>query len=157
MTWQTNDQGFKSKPAYIRIVYQAVKSVQTHHTSGGSVYALSYIYILSHPCLHMIDLLYFLVHVQCYVNVWPLVKRLQWHPNYSKHKTDFKRGLITDPHNYRPIAITGAASSTMIETVILQWLQVYIDTTDNQFRYRAKHCTEMCVFTLKSVIDQYLV
>ena len=55
------------------------------------------------------------------------------HGHLSKEFTDtmiipiikYKKGLITDPDNYRPIAITGVASKIM-ETVILQRLQVYI-------------------------------
>ena len=66
-----------------------------------------------------------------------------------------KKGLITDQDNYQPIAITLVALKIMV-TVILQRLQVYIYATDNQFSYKPKHSTEMCVFTLKSIIDNYV-
>ena len=66
-----------------------------------------------------------------------------------------KNGDITDIDNYRPIAITSVASK-VFEKIILSRIQDSLYTNDNQFSYKAKHSTEMCIFTLKSIVDYYI-
>ena len=66
-----------------------------------------------------------------------------------------KKGNITDPDNYRPIAIT-SVTSKIFENILLKRLQSYICTSDNQFGFKPKHSTDMCVFVLKQIIDYYL-
>ena len=66
-----------------------------------------------------------------------------------------KKGDITDIDNYRPIAITSVASK-VFEKIILSRIQDSLYTNDNQFSYKVKHSTEMCIFTLKSIVDYYI-
>ncbi len=66
-----------------------------------------------------------------------------------------KSGNISDINNYRPIALTTVASK-ILEKLLLVRLKDHLYTTDNQFSFKTKHSTDMCVFTLKSVIDLYI-
>ena len=66
-----------------------------------------------------------------------------------------KKGDITDINNYRPIAITSVASK-IFEKVILLKIKHYLCTNDNQSSYKPKHATDMCIFTLKSILDFYV-
>jgi len=66
-----------------------------------------------------------------------------------------KKGSVTDLDNYRPIAITGVASK-IFEKVMLMRLQGLLHTSDHQFSFKPKHATDMCIFTLKSIIDYYI-
>ncbi len=67
-----------------------------------------------------------------------------------------KKGNVTDMDNYRPIAITSIASKTF-EKLVLGRLQNVLSTNDNQFSFKSKHSSDMCIFTLKSIIDYYLM
>ena len=66
-----------------------------------------------------------------------------------------KNGDITDIDNYRPIAITSVASKVS-EKIVFSRIQDCLYTNDNQFSNKAKHSTEMCIFTLKSIIGYYV-
>ena len=66
-----------------------------------------------------------------------------------------KNGDVTEIDNYRPIAITSVASK-VFEKIILSRIQDCLYTNDNQFSYKVKHSTDMCIFTLKSIIDYYI-
>ena len=65
-----------------------------------------------------------------------------------------KKGDVTDRNNYRPIAIT-SVSSKVLEKVILQRFSSYLEIIDHQFGFKGGHSTDMCVFTLKQIIDFY--
>ena len=66
-----------------------------------------------------------------------------------------KKGNVTDVDNYRPIAITSIASK-ILEKILLVRVQDYLYTSDNQFSFKSKHSTDLCIFTLKSIIDYYV-
>ena len=66
-----------------------------------------------------------------------------------------KKSNITDPDNYRPIAIATVASK-IFENIILHYIKDCLYTSDNQFSYKANSSTDMAVFTLKAVIDYYI-
>ena len=65
-----------------------------------------------------------------------------------------KKGLITDKDNYRPIAVTGVVSK-ILEILLLDRLQDKLLTCDNQFGFKNKLGTDLCVFTLKQIIEFY--
>ena len=65
-----------------------------------------------------------------------------------------KKGDISSKDNYRPIAITSVISK-LFEAVILYRYQDCLQTTDNQFGFKSKHSTDMCIFTMKHVVDYY--
>ena len=57
--------------------------------------------------------------------------------------------------NYRPIAIATAISK-LIEFLILNRLEGYLNSSDNQFGFKRDVSTELCIFSLKEVISYYL-
>lgn len=65
-----------------------------------------------------------------------------------------KRGNLSLSDNYRPLAITCIASK-VLELLILGRYEDMLKTTDNQFGFKSKHSTDLCVFTLKQVIEYY--
>ena len=63
-------------------------------------------------------------------------------------------GNLRDPNNYRPITLATVLSK-MFEHVILEKILHLVQTTDNQFGFKSKHSTDMCVFLLKQCINYY--
>ena len=67
-----------------------------------------------------------------------------------------KTGDLNDKGNYRPIALTlVTACSKIFEICLLKMLEIYLDTYDHQFGFKSQHATDMCIFTVKSVIKYY--
>ena len=66
-----------------------------------------------------------------------------------------KKSSITDKDNYRPIAIT-CVTSKILELLILKRCKQYLLTSDNQFGFKKRHSTDICVFVLKQVLDYFL-
>ena len=65
-----------------------------------------------------------------------------------------KKGNLTEPNNYRPIAITSVASK-LFEKIVLFRYEDRLVTTDNQFSFKRNHSTDLCVFTLKSIVNYF--
>ena len=65
-----------------------------------------------------------------------------------------KSGILSDKNNYRPIGISPVCSK-ILECVILQRIEKYIKTTDNQFGFKYKHSTESCIFLLKEILHYF--
>ena len=65
-----------------------------------------------------------------------------------------KTGNLQDKNNYRPIALVTTASK-ILEIVILNHIELYIDTSHNQFGFKRKHSTDICVYALKNIIQYY--
>ena len=68
--------------------------------------------------------------------------------NKNKRITDIK-------DNYRPICLSNVFTK-VIEKVLLCRMQGWLLTTSNQFGFKRKHGTDMCVFTLKELIRYYI-
>ena len=64
------------------------------------------------------------------------------------------KGDVSSKDNYRPIAITSVLSK-VIEILVLDRYDALLCTSDNQFGFKNNGSTDMCVFTLKHVIDYY--
>ena len=62
-----------------------------------------------------------------------------------------KAGKINGIDNYRPIALASILSK-VLEKILLDRLERYITTADNQFGFKRKHGTDMCIFALKDII-----
>ena len=57
-------------------------------------------------------------------------------------------------NNYRPIALVTIAS-TIFEIILLDVMEPFVVTCDNQFGFKKKHSTEHCIYALKNVISYY--
>ena len=64
-----------------------------------------------------------------------------------------KSDNLSDSNNYRTIAI--ATITFMLEFVLLLKCSAYLTTCDNQFEFKASHCTDMCIHTLKEFFKNY--
>ena len=60
-------------------------------------------------------------------------------------------GNHQDCGNYRPITIATVVSK-LFEQAIFVNIKNFLDTTENQFGFKTKHSTDMCVFLLKQAI-----
>lgn len=65
-----------------------------------------------------------------------------------------KTGKINDKDNYRPIALASVVSK-VIELIILDRLYDVLITNSNQFGFKQKLGTDMCIYSLKEIIDRY--
>ena len=65
-----------------------------------------------------------------------------------------KAGKISSKDNYRPIALA-CVFSKLIEIIILDRIEMYMDTNHNQFGFKKKHGTDQCIYVLKEVIILY--
>ena len=65
-----------------------------------------------------------------------------------------KTGDTSDKNNYRPIALVTAASK-VFELCLSIILEDYLVTHDQQFGFKRKHSTDLCIFTVKSVTKYY--
>ena len=65
-----------------------------------------------------------------------------------------KSGDSNDVNNYRPIALVTIASN-FFEMILLDVMESFIVTCDNQFGFKKKHSTGHCIYALKNVISYY--
>ena len=65
-----------------------------------------------------------------------------------------RQGDTSDKNNYRPIAIV-TAMSKILELCIMKLIETHLVTSDNQFGFKRQHGTDLCIFTVKSVIKYY--
>ena len=60
-----------------------------------------------------------------------------------------RQGDTSDKNNYRPIAIVTAVSKILN---IMKLIETHLLTSDNKFGFKRQHGTDLCIFTVKSVI-----
>jgi len=65
-----------------------------------------------------------------------------------------KTGDITDPNNYRPIALSSMCSK-VFERIILNRYDECFSTSDNQFGFKKNHATDLCVYAFKDILNIY--
>lgn len=65
-----------------------------------------------------------------------------------------KAGKVGSMDNYRPIALASIMSK-VLEKLLLVRLSEFIHTTDNQFGFKAKHSTDLCIYALKEAVESY--
>ena len=66
-----------------------------------------------------------------------------------------RQGDTSDKNNYRPIAIVTAISNFLNYICLMNLIELHLITRDNQFGFKKKHSTDLCIFTVKSVIKYY--
>ena len=62
---------------------------------------------------------------------------------------------ISDKGNYRPIALASVMPK-VFEMSLRVKLESYLHSSDYQFGFKANHSTDLCIYTLKEVIDFFL-
>ena len=65
-----------------------------------------------------------------------------------------KAGKLNSIDNYRPIALASILSK-ILERILLTCLEMFVLTADNQFGFKKKHGTDLCIYALKEIIDRY--
>ncbi len=65
-----------------------------------------------------------------------------------------KTGKISSKDNYRPIALASIMSK-VLERILLDRLGFYILTNYNQFGFKQKHGTDMCIYAFKEIVSKY--
>ena len=128
-------------------VSKAIKDLKLNKSCGIDTlaaehfrYASENIYVLLQLCFNSMLIHGHVPRIFCNTILVPIIKD--------------KKGSITDANNYRPIALTTIASKIFEKALLLRARQ-YLFTTDNQFSFKSKYSTDMCVFVLKSITDYY--
>ena len=67
-----------------------------------------------------------------------------------------KKGDVTDKDNYRPIALTTVLSKLLESVIVQKYSEELNNTSCNQFGFKRKHSTDLCIFSFKQVIEYYL-
>ena len=65
-----------------------------------------------------------------------------------------KTGNVSSKANYRPIALTSVLSK-VFETALLSKLESVFQTSDYQFGFKSHHSTDLCIYTLKEIVEYY--
>lgn len=65
-----------------------------------------------------------------------------------------KCGNVNVKENYRPIALASILSK-VLEIIILNRIDKYLITCDNQFGFKKGHGTDQCIYVLKDIIKLY--
>ena len=63
-----------------------------------------------------------------------------------------KYGDLSDVNNYRPIALVTVVSKKN-ENILLELMEPYLSTTDNQFGFKKGHSTDHCIYVLKMLYN----
>ena len=65
-----------------------------------------------------------------------------------------KNASICSKSNYRPIALASIVSK-VFEKIIYDRIAYSLITCDNQFGFKAKHSTDMCIYAFKEAVLKY--
>ena len=65
-----------------------------------------------------------------------------------------KAGKISYNDNYRPIALASVISK-LVEVIILDITEMYMNTKPNQFGFKRKHGTDQCIHVIKETTHLY--
>ena len=65
-----------------------------------------------------------------------------------------KKAKINSKDNYRPVALASVVSK-VVEMILLDRMAEHLVTNCNQFGFKPKLGTDMCIYTLKEILDSY--
>ena len=77
-----------------------------------------------------------------------------WTVESSNIYTGNKTGNVSSKANYRPIALTSVLKQ-VFETALLSKLESVFETSDYQFGFKSHHSTDLCIYTLKEIVEYY--
>jgi len=66
-----------------------------------------------------------------------------------------KAGDPTSKSNYRPIALMSVLAKVLEKCILVVYSDFFL-STDHQFGFKAKHSTDLCIFSLKETVNLYL-
>ena len=61
---------------------------------------------------------------------------------------------FTDKNNYRPIALSSIISKVFEHTIEIRF-EEYLWTNDNQFGFKSRHSTNLCIYALTEFIEYF--
>ena len=127
--------------------FKALKNTKTGKACGVDGLAAEH-FIYANPIIHV----YLSLLFNCFISHGYLPRDFMKTAIVPiiKNKTEDSR----DKSNYRPIALVTACSK-IFEICLLERLEEYLQTHDHQFGFKKQHSTDMCIFTVKSVIKYY--
>ena len=65
-------------------------------------------------------------------------------------------GNASSKANYRPIALKSVLSK-VFETALLSKLESVFETSDYQFGFKSHHSTDLCIYTLKDIVEYNII
>ena len=65
-----------------------------------------------------------------------------------------KAGNVNSIDNYRPVALSNIFCK-VLEIIILGRIECYLTTSANQFGFKKRHGTDLCIYTLKEIVNLY--
>lgn len=65
-----------------------------------------------------------------------------------------KAGNVNSIDNYRPVALSSIVSK-VLESILLSRIECYLITNANQFGFKRNHGTDLCIYTLKEMVNMY--
>ena len=65
-----------------------------------------------------------------------------------------KCGKINSKDNYRPVALA-SVTSKIVEMILLDRMSDELDTLSNQFGFKKKSGTDLCIYVLKEIVDRF--
>ena len=145
-----NTLGFDSYDVFNISLHDVVSSIRAQKTGKSAgpdgLSMEAFLYASNYLALHLTWLFnMFLIHSYvpsafCLSILIPIVKN--------------KTGDLTDPNNYRAIALS-TAMSKIFEYILLQRIENVIENTEQQFGFKKKHSTTQCTYILKQCISYY--
>ena len=64
--------------------------------------------------------------------------------------------ILSEKDNYRPICLSYVLTKLLKNSIMYSRMEICLQTTFNQFGFKPKHVTKMCVFVLKELIKYYI-
>ena len=67
-----------------------------------------------------------------------------------------KSGDLTNKDNYRPISLSTIISKVFEQIILWKYEYIFsLNEQENQFAFKSKHSTRLCVYILKQIIFNY--
>ena len=142
-----SDYAFNDIKVFPSEVKDAIKKLKENKSSGEDMISAEHIKFASDRLIPLISICFTSCFVHGYlpsslltVVLVPIIKN--------------KAGNVNAIDNYRPVALSNIFSK-ILEFIILERIECYLITSGNQFGFKKKHGTDMCIYTLKEAIHLY--